>query len=235
MEDFGFGSRDFHTVTDDNQRTFGRINHLYGISSRLRFDRRNGIIAPNPRAGFPVVVAAFDQGVFGDFDVDGAGASCACHIEGFGNGRHDFVEAGDLVVPFGDGDGHVNHVRFLKEIGSEGSGRYLCRNADHGGRVEHGIGNPGQQVCGPGARGGHADARLVGDARVALCGMHGSLFVPCQQVVQFGVVLQAVVDRCDAAARVAEHGLYALVYQRCEQGICATDVFFIGISHGCPW
>ena len=91
---------------------------------------------------------------------------------------------------------------------------HLTGDAHQGGGIDLGIGDPGNQVGGPGAGSCQAYPDLVGRPRISLCGVCGSLFVANQDVGKLvGVIVEGIVDGHDGPSRISEKDGYLLFDQ----------------------
>ena len=118
--------------------------------------------------------------VLGEVEDDGAGSSGFGDVEGFGDDAGDVVDVGDEVGMLHDRHGDADHVGFLEGAAPDHGLGDLAGDGDQGAGIHEGIGDGGDEVGGPGAGGGHADAGLAGDACVAFGGEGATLFMAGQ-------------------------------------------------------
>ena len=147
--------------------------------------------------------------VLGDVDEDRAGAAGDGDLEGLADGGRDVFRARDEEVVLGDGKSDAGDVYLLEGVGAEELGRDLAGDADDGHGVQHGGGNAGDEIGGPGAGGGDATAGAARCARVSVGHVGRALLVADEDMVD-GELAQRVVDGQDGPAGIAEDGGYAL-------------------------
>src|SRR5690606_22092817 len=106
------------------------------------------------------VVKRLKLGVLGDIDQNRAWAAGTRYVECLGQCHRDFTGVGNLVVPFGNRGGDVNHIGFLESVGSEEVCKYLSGDADNRVAIDHCVSKASYQVGSSRATGGknHAHA-----------------------------------------------------------------------------
>src|SRR5690606_2132563 len=166
------------------------------------------------------IIERLDLGVFGDVDQDRAGAAGTGYVEGLGQCPRDFPSIGNLVIPFGNRSGNVDHIRFLEGIGAEQVGKYLAGYADDGIAIDHGVSKASYQVCGPRPTGCEDHSYTARSARIALCCMDATLLVAHQDMLYlFIVIIKRIINRHDGAAGVTEYGIHTFCQQRFEHSL----------------
>jgi len=88
-----------------------------------------------------------------------------------------------------------------------------------GHRVHVGGAEAGDEVQGAGTGGGEDDARTAAGASVAVGHVGGALLVAHQDVLELGVIGQALIDRQVRPAGVAEDEVDALLLQRLQHQV----------------
>src|SRR5690606_25987469 len=99
----------------------------------------------------------------------------------------------------------------------------LAADDDHGDRVHVGRGDAGDGIGHARPAGHQADAGLVGGSGVGIGGMDGRLFVPHEDVLEFVLLVDCVVDVEDRAAGVAKHMVYAFLDQTTHDDVGAIE------------
>ncbi|MNV43701.1 hypothetical protein D3C71_1354250 [compost metagenome] len=167
--------------------------------------------------------------ILGQVDQHRAGPSFTGDTERFGNHLRQLVDTAHQPAVFDDRHGHAEHIQFLERVGAEQRSAYLSGQAHHRYRVEHRVGDAGDQVGRAGAGRGHAYAYLATGAGVAVGGKRRALFVADQDVLEAGIH-QCVIERHDGAARITEQRLHAFGLQGLRQPACAIAWRAVGGS-----
>ena len=117
----------------------------------------------------------------------------------------------DQIIVFGARPGDADGVAFLEGVIANQMRRHLPGENDDRDRVTQRVGQTGDCVgrARPGSNEHGAD--LAGRARITLGGVHGALLVTHQDVVDFVLLEQCIVDRQHRAAGIAENMLHALI------------------------
>ena len=179
-----------------------------------------------------VVVGVRDErvlDVLGHVDQDRAGAAGAGDVERLLDDPRDVAGVLDQVMVLGDRPADLDHRRLLEGVGADDVGRDLAGDRDDRERVHLGVGQPGDEVQGPGPGGGHHDARLAGDAGVPLGREDAPLLVPREDRADLvAVASQRLVHRHARPARVGEDHLDAVPYQGLDQDVGSGERFRSG-------
>ena len=165
--------------------------------------------------------------VFGDFldDVDQhrAGAAGAGDGKGFADDVGQLVHFPHEIGVFGDGHGDARDVDFLEGVAADEAAPHVAGDEHQRRGIHVGGGDAGGQVGAARAGGGEAHAHLAGGAGVTVGGVGRALFVGGQDVTDAVlIVVQLVIEIDDAAAGVAENGIYALLQQAFHQYLGAV-------------
>ncbi|CAI0446515.1 unnamed protein product [Linum tenue] len=99
----------------------------------------------------------------------------------------------------------LNNRSLLKCVGSNHAARHLAGNGDEWDTVEERVGEAADEIGGPGAGGGDADARLAGGTSVAFGGENSALLVAGKDVSDGSGASESLVDLHGSTARVGEH------------------------------
>ena len=118
-----------------------------------------------------------------------------------------------------DADG----IAFLEGILADRVAGHLARDHDHRNRIHIRGGQAGDGIGDAGAGGDQGDAHGVRAARIGVGGVHRGLFVANEDVLEFILVEDGVVDIEDRAARVTEDVLDALFCQTTDHYLSARD------------
>src|SRR5579859_797412 len=209
--EFLFRLTEDDALAEEDEGAFSLVYQCGGFCDVFLTDDGFWAIAADMFAfGIAFVVEFLDLGVLGDVDEHGSGAAAAGDVEGFCQCGGDLGGVGDLVVPFCDRRGDIDHVCFLEGVCPEEVGEDLAGDTYDGGAVDHRVGEAGDEVGGAGTAGGEYDAGAPGSAGIALCGVDAALFVADKDMVEsVAVVIESVIDRHDRAAGVAEDGVDA--------------------------
>ena len=154
--------------------------------------------------------------VLRQIDQHRARATFACETEGLGDDVRQVVDAARQEVVLHDRHGHAEHVQFLEGVGAHQRRADLAGDADHRHRIEHRIGDAGNQVRGARSGGRDADADAAAGARIAVRRERGALLVPHQHVFE-GRSVQGIVEGHDRAAGIPEQRIHAFREQRLHQ------------------
>ena len=136
----------------------------------------------------------------------------------------------------GDRASDAGGVALLEGVGADGGQGHLAGDADHGHRVEVGIGQGSDHVGGGGTAGHHADPGAAGGVGVALGRVPRPLLVANQHVTEIGVD-DGVVDGEDGAAGIAEHHFHPFLLEALDEGLSPIQSYrrWSGcwVRHGC--
>ena len=125
------------------------------------------------------------------------------------------------VVVLGDLPRHLDDRRLLEGVGADHPPRDLARDGHERHRVEQRVGEAGDEVGGPGARGGDADADVARRLGVPLGGKDLALLVPAQDVADGVGAGQGLVDLERGAPGVAEGDGDPLALEGLDEDVCA--------------
>ncbi len=154
--------------------------------------------------------------ILGQVDQHRAGTALAGDAEGIGHHARQIIDAAHQPAVLDDRHRQAEHIQFLEGVGAQQRRADLAGDADHRHRIQHRVGNAGDQIRGAGAGGGHADADLAAGAGEAIGRQRCTLLVAHQDVLQRRIH-QRVVERHDGAAGIAEQRADALGLQRLGQ------------------
>ena len=172
--------------------------------------------------------------VLRDVDEHRARAAGRGDVERLVDDPRDVLGAGDQEVVLGHRHRDAGGIALLEGVGADRSERNLTGDADHRDRVEHGVGERGDDVGRRRATGDHAHAGLAGGVGVALGHVTRALFVAHEHVTDRGLD-DRVVDRQDRSAGQAEHHLDSLELEGLHQGFAtvagvgAHEMWFPGV------
>ena len=156
------------------------------------------------------------QDVLRQIDHHRSRPAAARDIEGFVDRARQIADVLDEVVVLGAGPGDARGVRLLKGVIADQMGRHLPGEADDRHRIHQRIGQPGDRIGRPGARGHQHDSHLARGARIALRRMDGGLLMADEDMAERVLLIELVIERQHGAARIAENHLDALIQQRLD-------------------
>ena len=214
-------------------------------TSRILAARRRRRQAVAGQVHRDVVVGVGDErvlDVLGHVDQDRAGPAGARDVERLLDDPGDVPGVLHQVMVLGDRPADLDHRRFLEGVGADDVGGDLAGDRDDRQRVHLGVGQPGDQVQGPGARRRHHDARLAAGAGVALGREDAPLLVAGQDGPDpVAEPRQRLVHRHARPARVGEDDFDAVPYQGLDEHVGPGDRFpagrglaFVDGGHGNP-
>ena len=151
------------------------------------------------------------QDVLGNVHQHRSRTSRARDVERFLYGRSDVLDLHHEEVVLGDGQGYAGNIGFLKGIAADGGAGHLSGDCHQGHGVHLGRGDSSNEICGPGAAGGRADANAARGAGVAVCGHGGGLLVPHQHVAQLRIPGHGAIQWQHRSAREPEHYVDSLL------------------------
>ena len=167
-----------------------------------------------------LVFGLFGGDILENIDEHRPGAAAAGNAEGLANDVRKLVNIPDQVVAFGDGHGDAGDVHLLKRILADEVFSHVAGDEHHGGGIQMGGGDAGDQIGAAGAGGGEADAHLAGAAGIAVGGVGCALFVGGENVLDLaGISVQRVIHIEDRAAGIAENGVNTLFQQTLDQDL----------------
>ena len=225
-----------------DQRTLGLLDKLQQLVQvgQIRVRGAQFVLGAVQQVGDPAVLVVLAEGqglivgvgggdIFENVDVHRAGAAGAGDGEGLPHHVGQLVSVLDQEVALGDGHGDAGDVHLLEGVLADQVLAHIAGDEHHGGGVQIGGGDAGDQVGGAGAGGGEADPHLSRRPGVAVGGVGGTLFMSGQDVpdlLAIAVELELVIDVQNGAAGVAEDSVNALLQQAFHQNLGC------GHSHG---
>ncbi len=117
------------------------------------------------------------------------------------------------VAVLDDGQRDAGDVGFLEGVGADEVRAHLTRDGHHRHAVQIGVRDARGEVGGAGTGRGDAHPHLARGPRVAVGRVGGPLLVAGKDVIEVEVV-EGVVERDDAPARIAEDHVHAFALQR---------------------
>mmetsp|Transcript_1469 Transcript_1469/g.3532 ORF Transcript_1469/g.3532 Transcript_1469/m.3532 type:complete len:589 (+) Transcript_1469:609-2375(+) len=243
----GIRTQAHESLHDGNAERLGELRHLSPAvdapSTNVHHRRlclldsvedRLGVRARR-RRGLPPEVAAQLQrhvprrhghrllDVLRDVDEHGTRASGACKEERLSDDARDVLDAHDEVVVLGDGPADFDDRRFLERVRSNHAAWHLPCDGNHGHAVEHGIGEPGDEVGCPRSGGGDAHADVSGCFGVPFGGEHLPLLVTAQDVSYGVAARERLVDFHRRASRVSEERVNTLPFERLNEHVASLS------------
>ena len=169
-----------------------------------------------------------DRDVLRDIDQHRTRAARARDIERAPYGFRQILDVAHQEVVLDTGPGDADGVALLKSVFANRVGRHLAAKDHDRDRIHVGGGDARHGVGDPWATGDQADAYLARRSRIRVGCMHRSLLVANQDVLEFVLLVDRVVDVQDRAARIAEDVLYAFIRKALRDDVRAIkfhDVF----------
>ncbi|MNQ29960.1 hypothetical protein D3C85_432900 [compost metagenome] len=120
-----------------------------------------------------------------------------------------------------DRPGNTDHVGFLEGIGTDHVARHLAGQHHHRNRVHVGRGNAGDGIGRARPRGHQHHAGFTGGTGIAIGHVRCRLLVTNQDVIDFRLLEQGVIDMQQGTARVAVNVLNAFVTQEADDHFSA--------------
>ncbi|KAG0925239.1 hypothetical protein G6F32_013627 [Rhizopus arrhizus] len=154
--------------------------------------------------------------VLGQVDQHRAGPALAGDTERIGDHARQVIDTAHQPAVLDARQGQAEHIQLLEGVGAQQRRGDLAGDADHRHRIQHRIGDAGDQVRGARAGSSHADADLAAGAGEAIGGQRSALLMAHQDVLQRRIH-QRVVERHDGAAGIAEQRADAFGFQRLGQ------------------
>ena len=149
--------------------------------------------------------------ILGDVDQNGTGAAAGRDVEPLVDRCRQTVGFLDQPVVFRAGAGDAHGVGLLEGIVADHERRHLTRQNHQRDAVQQRVGQTGHRVGRAGARGHQNHTGFTGRARIALSRMNGGLFVAHQNVADFVLLENLVVNRKHSTTGVAENHFDALI------------------------
>src|SRR5258708_5269795 len=144
----------------------------------------------------------------------------------------EIVDVAHQPVVLGAGPGDADGVAFLECVVADQMRRHLPGDAHQRDRIHQRIGQRRHHVGGARPRCYQHHARLSGGTRIALRGVAGALLVSDQNVLDFALLENLVIDRKHRAAGIAEDMLDAMIDQRAHDHRCAGHlVRIVALAH----
>ncbi len=121
--------------------------------------------------------------------------------------------------------GNPDRVAFLECIQTNRVRRHLTGNDDHWNGIHIRSRQTGNGIGNARTRGHEAHANFIGAAGIGVSSMDGGLFVAHQNMLEFAVAENGVVDVEHCATRVAEHMFNTFFGQATYDDFCTGDFF----------
>ena len=176
-------------------------------------------------------VDAVGQHVFGQRQHDRARPAVDCAMERLADIFRDAGGVVDLGHPFGHRAVHAAEVDLLECLALHLVARHLADEQDHRRRILEGGVDADRGVGRAGAAGDKADAGAAGQLAVGLGHVGGAAFLPADDQLDLGRVVQGIERRQVAFARDAEGGVDAVDLQLVDEDL-AAGAQIAGIRHG---
>ena len=215
--------REDHAAARVDHRTFGLQQQLHGLADLARVALVNGTVGTHFDFLRIVEMAFVHADILGDIDQHGSRTAGTGDEEGFLDRRCQVLDVLDEEIVLDHGAGDADRVAFLERILSDGVARHLAGDHHHGNRVH---------VRGRQARDGIRDARTGRDdgdtdfvraARIGIGGVDRGLLVAYQDMLEFVLLEDGVVDVEYGSARVSKDVLDALFSQTAHDNFCARN------------
>ena len=132
--------------------------------------------------------------VLGDVYENGTGATCAGDIKRLAHCVRQLFDVSYQEVVLDAGSRDANRVTFLKSIFTNGVRRHLSTDDDHRDGVHIGGCDACDGVCHTRAAGDQANTDFIGRARIGVGRMHCGLLVSHQNMFEFVLLVDRVVD-----------------------------------------
>jgi hypothetical protein len=137
--------------------------------------------------------------------------------------RRQVLDVLDQEVVLDHGAGDADGVAFLERVLADRMAGHLAADHHHRDRVHVGGRQAGDRVGDTGAGGDKGDADRVRAARIGIGRVDGSLLVAHQDVLEFVLLVDGVVDVENRAARIAEDVLDALFRKTTHYNLRARE------------
>ena len=118
------------------------------------------------------------------------------------------------IIMFGGTAGDAHRVGFLKRVGTDQMRWHLPCHTHQRNRIHQRIRQRCYGVRGPRPRGHHQHAHFASRARIAFGCVACTLFVPHQNMPQFILFKQRIIDRQHRTAGIAEHHVGTVIEHR---------------------
>ncbi|MDT4858074.1 hypothetical protein FQZ97_925250 [compost metagenome] len=169
------------------------------------------------------VLALRDGDVLGDIHQHRAGTAGARDVERAAHGFGQVLDVAHEEVVLDAGTRDTDGVAFLEGVLADGRSRHLPADDDHGDGIHVGGGDAGDGIGHARSAGHEADADLLRRARIGIGGVHGGLLVTNQDMLEFVLLENRVVDVKHRAAGVAENVFHAFIGQAAHDDIGAIQ------------
>src|SRR5690606_10687419 len=137
-------------------------------------------------------------------------------------------------IPFGNGNGGIDHIRFLKCVSAQQVCKDLACNAYHRSGVDQRIGESRDQVCRAWAGGSEYHAGLSGYAGKSLRRVDRSLFMAYAYVIDLiNIVVERIVYRHDGPSGITEDSVHTLRHETTQQHFRSGDLLAFSLAGYC--
>mmetsp|Transcript_25362 Transcript_25362/g.80244 ORF Transcript_25362/g.80244 Transcript_25362/m.80244 type:complete len:427 (+) Transcript_25362:2029-3309(+) len=189
--------------------------------------RQAGDVAGKGHGELPVGHVHLLLDVLGDVNQHRAWAARGGEVERLVDHARDVVHVKHQVVVLGDLPRDLHDGGLLERVRTDHAAGHLPGDGHHGHRVEHGVSEASDQVCGARAGGGNAHTHPAGTLGVALGGKHLALLVAAEDVGDGFGAGESLVDLHGRAARVGEEHVNALPLKGLHENVTTLALLLI--------
>ena len=200
-----------HAAAGVKQRTFGHAHHVDGLLDPVEVALDLRPIAAVLKLLRLGIGALGELDVLRDVDHDRPRPSARGDVESLMQRARQILNGFDQIIVFGARPSDADGVAFLEGVIANQMRRHLPGENDDRDRVTERISEARDRIGGARSGSDEDGANLASRARITLGGVHGTLLVPHQDVVDFILLEQRIVDRQHRAAGIAENMLHALI------------------------
>ncbi len=164
--------------------------------------------------------------VFRQVNDDRTGTSGAGDVESLLDDAGQIVDILDQVIMLGNRSGNTDEVGLLEGIIANQSGGDLPGNDHHRDRIHVGVGDPGNRIGGTGTAGCDGDTDLAGRTRVTIGGMHCSLLMTGQDMLDRRPH-QVIININDRTTGITKDRIDAFLNQALQKNFRTSHFHFI--------
>ena len=174
--------------------------------------------------------------VFRNIHQNRTGTTGTRNVKRTAHGLGQIFDIAHKEIVFDAWPGNTDGIALLECVFTDGVRRHLTTDDHHRNRVHVGCGNASHGIGHARATGHQANAYFIGRTRISVGSVNGSLLVSDQNMFEFVLLVNRVVNVEHSPTGIAKDVFYAFVSQTTRDDISAIEFhdvipFITGIAH----
>ena len=213
----GIGHDDAAARQDDGLAGLGQ---LFGRTAQLvQVGLVGGIVTAHEDIFRPDEFRTGLHDILGQVHEDRPGATGARKIEGLADGLGQVAHVLHQKIVFGTGTGDAHDIDFLEGVVTDELRGDLSREDDQRNGITVGCGYARNGIGGAGSGSDQTAPNLAGGTGIAISRVHSPLFMPHQNMLQFRMPRQLVININHSTARVTEQYINTFFFKGFKENL----------------